>query len=324
MKKVIIYGLGERYRTYGEWLIGETKSEYQVVAVSDKNEYVRGGVSGYSFVKVGELPNVEFDFIIVTSDRYYEEICVELQNNYGIETGKIISMEKIIDEIHRKKFLTDLFVDKYGVEIGGPSSIFKVIYEVCSRCDGINYSADTVWWKNESNQYTYNGQKLGNIIISDVVDLQMIDDDKYDFCISSNNLEHIANPVKALEEQRRILKKRGILVTIVPMKDKCFDHARDYTEFVHLLDDYEKDVSEEDLTHFDEIMAKHDFAMDPACGGQEKFVKRALNNYANRCLHHHVFHIPTLIAMFEYLNIKVVNVGELASNYYIIGEKIDD
>lgn len=321
MKKAIIYGLGQRYYIFEEWLYEEIKSDYCIVAVTDKDKNALG-IFGNKFVPVRELVNIDFDVIIITSDRYFEEIFKELQNEYGISAGKIISMEELIDGIYREKFLLNLFSGKYGVEIGGPSSVFKNnIYEVCNRCDGVNYSADTVWWKTESSQYIYDGQKLGDVIISDVADLSIIEDEKYDFCISSNNLEHVANPIKALKEQKRIVKKGGLILVIVPMKSKCFDHNRDFTEFEHLLEDYTKQISEDDMTHLDEIMDKHDFDMDPACGGKEKFAQRAMKNYENRCLHHHVFNTDTLTNMYRFLDIKVLNAGRLKANYYIIGEK---
>lgn len=320
MKKIIVYGLGERYRIFEEWVWEEIKADHDIVAFSDKNRHPIQ--EGSRFIEVKEIAEQEFDSLIITSDKYFAEIFSELHDIYGIPEGKIVSLEEIIENIYRKKFLTDLFAGKYGVEIGGPSAVFKNnIYKVSSKCDGINYSADTVWWKNESNCYSYKDQKLGEVIISDAVNLAEIEDEKYDFCISSNNLEHIANPLKAIKEQKRIVKTNGLILTIVPMKDKCFDHNREFTDFNHLLDDYIRDVSEDDMTHLDEIMEKHDFDMDPACGGKEKFAQRALKNFENRCLHQHVFCTETLVNMYNYLDINVLTCGRLSRNYYIIGRK---
>ena len=321
MKKAVLYGLGERYLLFNECVLEEINDDYQIIAVSDKNKHLEESFLD-RFVVVKEIAELDFDVLIITSDKYFEEIFKELQNEYNIPMEKIISMEGIIEDVYRKKFLIKLFSGKYGAEVGGPSAIFRNnIYKVCSGCDGINYSSDTVWWKSKGNRYCYQDQMLGEVIISDAVDPSVIENEKYDFCISSNNLEHIANPIKALEEQKRIIKRDGFILTIVPMKDKCFDHNRDFTSFEHLLDDYTKGVSEDDLTHLYEIMDKHDFDMDPACGGKEKFVQRSLKNYENRCLHQHVFCIETLVNMYNYLGINVLNCGRLFYNYYIIGRK---
>ena len=321
MKGIIVYGLGKRFHIFEGWLWKKLSKECYIVGFSDKKRRSLN-IDG-RFIEVKEIAEQKFDVLIVTSDMYFAEIFSELHDVYGVPADKLVSMEDIIDNINEKNFLTELFLDKCGVEIGGPSAIFESnIYKVCSGCDGINYSADTIWWKNENNQYSYKEKVLGEVIISDAVNLSgRVEDEKYDFCISSNNLEHIANPIKALDEQKRIVKKGGLILTIVPMKDECFDHNRDFTKFEHLMDDYIKAVSEDDLTHLNEIIDKHDYDMDPECGGKEQFAQRALKNYENRCLHQHVFNIETLTDMYQYLNLDVLNKGRLASNYFIIGRK---
>ena len=55
----------------------------------------------------------------------------------------------------------------------------------------------------------------GDIYFQDATDLNKIDDSKYDFVICSNVLEHIANPLKALNEFKRVLKN-GFIAIIVP------------------------------------------------------------------------------------------------------------
>lgn len=169
MKRLIVYGLGERYRIFKEWLWEELKNDYQIIAVSDKNKNREGSLLG-KFVNVKEIVDLDFDVIIVTIDRYFEEIFKELQNEYKIPAEKIMPMQEIIESIYREKFLTHLFGGKQGVEIGGLSAVFESnIYMVCKRCDDVNYSADTVWWKNESAHYHYNDQVLGNVIIADEI-----------------------------------------------------------------------------------------------------------------------------------------------------------
>ena len=68
-----------------------------------------------------------------------------------------------------------------------------------------------------------------------------------------------------------------------------FDHRREPTEVAHLLEDYERNTLEDDLTHLPEILQKHDLSMDSGVGTTEEFHLRSLNNFENRCLHHHVF-----------------------------------
>jgi hypothetical protein len=56
-----------------------------------------------------------------------------------------------------------------------------------------------------------------------------------------------------------------------------------------MLEDFERDTQEDDLTHLPEILDKHDISMDPGSDSAEGFHRRSLDNFNNRCLHHHVF-----------------------------------
>lgn len=220
------------------------------------------------------------------------------------------------------KSYTKLFKNKECLEIGGPSEIFAPIYSRCKSCDGVNFSADTVWWtKGSSGKYIYDMRTLGNVYIADAVDMSCIRDDSYDFVMSSNNLEHIANPVKALKEFIRVLRSGGAVVVIVPVKQYTFDHRREYTLFEHMIEDYENDTPETDLTHLPEILELHDLAMDPPAGDIENFRRRSEHNYENRCLHHHVFCEDSLKKIFAYLSLEIIDCRECFRNYMIIGRK---
>jgi len=119
--------------------------------------------------------------------------------------------------------------------------------------------------------------------------LEVVADHSYDFVLSSHNLEHFANPVKALKEWQRVIRPGGGLILVLPNGKRTFDHRREPTEVAHLLEDYERNTLEDDLTHLPEILQKHDLSMDSGVGTTEEFHLRSLNNFENRCLHHHVF-----------------------------------
>jgi hypothetical protein len=119
--------------------------------------------------------------------------------------------------------------------------------------------------------------------------LSVLADDSYDFILSCHNLEHIANPVKALREWQRIARPGGGLILVLPNYAKTFDHRRKPTTVSHMLDDWNQDTREDDLTHLPEILQLHDLSMDPPAGTKEDFRQRSLDNFTNRCLHHHVF-----------------------------------
>ena len=162
---------------------------------------------------------------------------------------------------------------------------------------------------------------LGQVYISDATDLSAIADNEYDFVLSSNNVEHIANPLKALKEFCRILKRNGAIVIAVPVKERTFDHNRSDTTFEHLCQDYDHNIKEDDLSHLPEILELHDYSMDLPCGGKTAFERRAKQNFYNRCLHHHVFSEMCLKQMYEWLDVEVIDFWKVAENYIILGRK---
>ena len=323
MKKTIIYGLGERFKIIESQYFKKNNNEFNIVGITDKKKPTKE--FNYRYLKLDNLTSINFDVILVTSNKYYKEIKQELVLKYLVNEKKIINLEDILSEYLSRSFHSELFNNLKGVEIGGPSIIFEnTIYPKARKIDGVNFSSDTVWWQRASarNYTSKAGKVLGDIIIADATDLYQIEDEQYDFYLSSNNLEHIANPMKAVAEMLRITKNNGYILLIVPKKDTNFDHARDFTSFEHLLDDYQKNIDESDLTHLPEILSKHDYKMDIACGGKENFYERSLKNVENRCLHHHVFNTDLLIQMFAYFNrTKIIEYGELIQDYYILSKK---
>jgi len=205
-----------------------------------------------------------------------------------------------------------LFEDKKGLEIGGPSKIFQDnilnIYELARVIDGVNFSSNTVWeGVIKNNVYNYAENKQGTQFILDGTDLNQINNGSYDFLLSSHNLEHIANPLKAVEDWVRVLKKNGVLLLILPDKRYTFDINRPYTEFNHIYTDYKNNVGEDDLTHVDEIFRFHELKRDNgAPQDRYKFKERCENNFDNRCMHHHVFSTELLAEIYYYFDIEIL------------------
>lgn len=326
--KAVIYGIGKRFHKIftDQELIKEifVENDIEIVGSSDRTV----GFEGQRFIYRGEsLPVKKVDEflkndikIIVTSKLYFEEIKQELCK-IGYKENQIMLIDSLLDTYLDKVFLINKYIGKEGVEIGGPTDLFSNIYDKCISCDGVNFSGNTVWWKSHAKNYTYKNKILGKVWISDATDMCQIKDKKYDFVLSSNNLEHIANPLKALKEFSRIVKPDGTILVLVPEKTETFDHNRDYTTFEHLLEDYKSDTGEDDLSHLPDIIEKHDYSLDPECGGKQKFIERAKKNLENRCLHHHVFEEETLRKSYKFAGIKVTHVKRIMGNWMIIGEK---
>ena len=180
-------------------------------------------------------------------------------------------------KIPNHKAYIDATKNFHGLEIGGPSDIFKYyipIYSKCSSMEFANFSSQTVWEGKLSSSTNYYKDKMGKQHIADATELGIFVDNQFDFVMSSNCIEHVANPIKALKEMMRITKNKMILV--LPRKDSNFDHKRPVTTFEHLIDDYNNNVSENDLTHLEEILSLHDLKLDPPAGTFKQFQERSL------------------------------------------------
>jgi len=183
---------------------------------------------------------------------------------------------------------------KTGLEIGGPSVAFSPhnalpLYSLVGLLDNCDFSSSTVWAEHGKDFIFSPNRSPGKSFFCEGSALTPIASNSYDFILSSHNLEHFANPVKALHEWKRVLRPGGALVLILPYYRHTFDHHRTPTPVAAMLDDFERDIGEDDLSHLPEILEKHDLTLDPGGCTFEAFKQRSLDNINNRCLHHHVF-----------------------------------
>jgi len=217
---------------------------------------------------------------------------------------------------------------KAGLEVGGPSRFFRKIglmpiYPVISSLDGVNFGTTTIWEGQlaAGRTYRWRDNGIGTQFIHDAVDLASLPDDAYDFVLSCNSLEHIANPIRALREWLRVTKPGGHLLLVLPNRHNNFDHRRPVTPFRHLLEDEANNIPESDLTHLAEILELHDLSRDRRAGSPAEFRARSEANFQNRCLHHHVFDVPLLREVMTHLRMEVLASGAMKSDIYAFGRK---
>ncbi|AOS44549.1 hypothetical protein Verru16b_01612 [Lacunisphaera limnophila] len=197
--------------------------------------------------------------------------------------------------------------DRVGLEIGGPSRVFMAgkilpVYPVAARVDNVNFASQTAWEAGlrDDGAFGFDPRKApGRQFLREATALHGIPDASYDFVLSSHCLEHVANPLAALREWRRVVRPGGHLVLLLPDRAHTFDHRRPVTSLAHLQDDDARGTGEDDLTHLDEILAQHDLRRDPWAGSPAEFAARSRRNAENRCLHHHVFDLPLQRASLE-------------------------
>jgi len=222
-------------------------------------------------------------------------------------------------------YCKSFFEFKTGLEIGGPSGMFRQeglvpVYPVAARIDNVNFGSHTVWQGGVSEGQTFifdPAKAPGYQYIAEASDLRCIEDASYDFVLASHCIEHLANPLKGLAEWARVLQQDGVLVLVVPHKDGTFDHRRPLTSLQHLIQDFDSQMDEGDMTHLEEILKLHDLSKDPGAGDFQFFQERSKRNIENRCLHHHVFDTRLAVEVVDYTGLQILAV-EVFRPYHII------
>jgi SAM-dependent methyltransferase len=207
-----------------------------------------------------------------------------------------------LDSMRKDRALLEaaaLFEGAVALEPGGPSALFGAeglvpVYPRLASLDTLDYAERTLW----SDAPQAEQPELAPIrrrLIGEAGGLPELPDDAYDAVLSSHVLEHLANPLGALAEWRRLVRPGGHVLLIVPHRDGTFDHRRPVTALEHLRSDAEQQTGEDDLTHLEEILSLHDLDRDPGAPNRETFERRCREVATTRALHHHVF-VSRLVA----------------------------
>jgi predicted SAM-dependent methyltransferase len=122
-----------------------------------------------------------------------------------------------------------------------------------------------------------------------------------DYFVASHVLEHLGNPIRALEEWTRALKPGGLLYLIVPDRRYTFDRPRRPTEVAHLFEDYERGTPDGDPTHVEEYAAMRELKPGQTREGLLEELLEELRSCRPMKIHHHVFEPGNLRELAEAL-----------------------
>lgn len=137
-------------------------------------------------------------------------------------------------------------------------------------------------------------------ILDDAEELLTVSDGSYDFLISAHVIEHMKNPLRALEHWTRVVKPGGKIYLIVPDKREIFDRGRVRTTLEHIIFDYRSPSDERDYEHFlDYAVHVHGKRGDDAIAEADRL------RDTDYSIHFHVF-IPTdIIRLIEWFSENV-------------------
>jgi len=251
--------------------------------------------------------------------------CPNLKTLSGVISDQITRKSRF--HLFERENKNTFFKDRKGLEIGGPSGIFYPfsiipIYGWAKIIDNCNYSENTLWSEYRGGQnFEYTKGKKGEQYICEASELPILDK-SYDFVLNSHVIEHLTNPIKALNEWKRVTIDNGVILTICPHKEGTHDHLRPTTELNHLIRDFQEEIQEDDLSHLEEIIELHDLSRDPSVTSYQNFVHRSRNNIKNRSLHHHTFITESVIKLFDYMDLEILYVNTYRPWHIILLGKV--
>jgi SAM-dependent methyltransferase len=94
------------------------------------------------------------------------------------------------------------------------------------------------------------------LVVPDVVDdgarLASFADASLDFVVANHMLEHVEDPIAALQHQLRVLRPSGVLYLTLPDARDSFDEQRERTTVEHLLRDHHEGPEVSRREHYEE------------------------------------------------------------------------
>ena len=224
MEKAIIFGIGNKAFEN----LKEIENEYQIIAVSDSNSEKWGGVwNRYSVIRPSEINDFEYDWILVPSFAFYQEIFQELTILYHIEPEKIrkswnksraeleywktrISVEKTLKNNHYKKILLCMAEREDDSFMQG-----KIVADF-----GCGPRGSLAWTNLPSAKIGIDVLALEYVKAANIRDYGMIyltstetdipiSDNVVDYMFTLNAFDRVSNPERMICEIARVLKDSG-------------------------------------------------------------------------------------------------------------------
>ena len=193
---------------------------------------------------------------------------------------------------HVRDFLAQQYLCGKGIEIGA-------LNLPCQVAEGASVTYVDSKPTEELLKYyaqEMRGHKVVNVdVVTDAHTLAGIDDRSQDFVIANQVLEHMENPLQALENFLRVTKSGGIVFLSLPDKRYTFDVSRPPTRFEHILEDYRSGPAQSREAHYQEWIELVDKA--PAAEMESRL--DVMMNVLRYPIH---FHVWTQVEMFEMFN----------------------
>jgi SAM-dependent methyltransferase len=132
--------------------------------------------------------------------------------------------------------------------------------------------------------------------VTDLESMKGIDPESQDFVIANHVLEHVEDPLRALESIARTLRPHGIAYLALPDKRFTFDKGRALTPLDHLIRDHRDGPDWSLVEHYEEWVRCVD-----SLSGAEHHAKVSLMVRQRSNIHFHVWDYPAMQEFFAYV-----------------------
>lgn len=223
-KAIIVYGLGKAYRTVKDYI----ENKFIIIGYSDKDEKM----GDINYILPQNIPKYEYDYILITSSKYFREIRNTIVQLIGEENkDKIISMSDAFGDFENALIRDEWIINKLGKIPEGKVLLDAGAGEQKYRpyCSHLKYIAQD-FGKYVPNEITVGLQAdswdySGTNIICDIIDMP-IENESVDVILCTEVFEHLKNPILAIKEFSRVLKMNGTLILTAPFC--CLTHMAPY------------------------------------------------------------------------------------------------
>lgn len=223
-KRVIIYGLGKDFKQQ----VGYLENEFDIIGYCDAQEHNMN-----NFISPTDLGKYEYDYIYITSSRYYDEIREDLLLKYKVKKEKIISTQEVFGDFRNHPIKKKWIIDKLSEIPTG-----KIILDAgAGECQYEPYCKHLKYIAQDLGEYNPNSGEYGGLhsshgwdmsrvnIKCDIIDMPL-ENESVDVILCSEVFEHLKDPMLAIKEFSRVIKKGGELILTAPFC--CLTHMAPY------------------------------------------------------------------------------------------------
>lgn len=219
---------------------------------------------------------------------------------------------KITDQ---RKFLSAMYIRGHGLEFGACTRPLPLLFAKAEYADSI----PTEQLENHvtTNDFASNWNVGRNFVNVDLVlnaqESSKLPQSKYDFIVANHILEHLENPLSAVEGMVHALKSEGKLFFALPVKRYFFDANRKVTSIEHIIQDEKDGGLNSRPEHIEEWvrLVEKEYIYDPDYPG---------------AIHWHVWDYGGICEFYGYIadrfNLRVINISKNFGEMIGIFEKL--